>query len=87
MRKFIICTCHQIYSSDQIEKNEMGGACGTYGGEERCIQGLGGRLEKKKPLGRPRHRWEDNIKMDLQEVGWGGIGLNWLRVGTGGGHL
>jgi hypothetical protein len=27
--------------------------------------------EGKRPLGRPRHRWEDNIKMDLQEVGWG----------------
>jgi hypothetical protein len=29
------------------------------------------KLEKKKPLGRPRHRWENNIKMDLQELGWG----------------
>jgi len=36
--------------------------------------------------GRPRHRWEENIKMDLQEVGWGGIwaGLIRLRIGTGG---
>jgi len=32
---------------------------------------LVGRPEKKKPLARPRHRWEDNIQMDLQEVGWG----------------
>jgi hypothetical protein len=32
---------------------------------------LVGRLEGKRPLGRPRRRWEDNIKMDLQEVGWG----------------
>jgi len=30
---------------------------------------------KKKTLGRPRHRWEDNIKIDLQDVGWGG--MNW----------
>jgi hypothetical protein len=30
------------YSSNQIEKNEMDGACSTYGGKERCIQGLGG---------------------------------------------
>jgi hypothetical protein len=29
---------------------------------------LGGRTEGKRPLGRPRHRWEDNIKMDLREV-------------------
>ena len=36
-----------------------------------------GKPEGKSPLERPRHRWEDNIKMDLQEVGWGGawIGL------------
>ena len=32
---------------------------------------LVGRPEGKRPLGRPRRRWEDNIKMDLQEVGWG----------------
>jgi len=30
-----------------------------------------GKLEEERPLGRPRRRWEDNIKMDLQEVGWG----------------
>jgi hypothetical protein len=46
---------------------------------------LVGKPEGKRPLGRPRHRWEDNIRMDLQEVGCGG--LDWLRIGTGGGHL
>ena len=36
----------------------------------------------------PRRRWEDNIKMDLQEVGeGGGTGWSWLRIGTGGEHL
>jgi len=34
---------------------------------------LVGKRKGKRPLGRPRHRWDDNIKMDLQEVGWGGI--------------
>jgi len=38
-------------------------------------------LEGKKPLGRHRHRWEDNIKMDLQEVGWGG--MDWLELAEG----
>ena len=39
-------------------------------GEGRGVQRvLGGKPEGKRPLGRPRHRWEDNIKMDLQEVG------------------
>jgi hypothetical protein len=36
---------------------------------------LVGRPEGRRPLGRPRSRWEDNIKMDLQEVGWEGMDL------------
>ena len=39
----MICTRHPI-SGDKIEKNEMGGACSTYGGEERCVQGFGGEI-------------------------------------------
>jgi hypothetical protein len=44
-----------------------------------------GNPEGKRPLGRARRRWEDNIKMAIQEVGCGG--LTWLRIGTGGGLL
>ena len=40
--------------------------------------GFGGETEGKRPLGRPRRRWEDNIKMDLQEVGCGGMG--WMEL-------
>jgi hypothetical protein len=48
----------------------VGGVCGTHGGGERCLQGfVVGRTESKRPLGRPRRRWEDNIKMDLREIG------------------
>jgi hypothetical protein len=49
---------------------------------------LVGKPEGKRPLRRPRRRWEDNIKRDLQEVG-GVVGIGWsgLRIGTGGGHL
>ena len=47
----------------------MGGVCDTYGGRERCAQGFGGKPERKGPLGRPTRRREDNIKMELQEVG------------------
>jgi hypothetical protein len=44
--------------------------------------------EGKRPLGRPRHILENNIELDLQEVGWRAwTGLIWLRVGTGGRHL
>jgi len=37
-----------------------------------------GKPEGKRPLGRPRHRWEDNIKMNLQEVGCGG--MDWIKL-------
>ena len=37
-----------------------------------------GKPEGKRPLGRPRLRWEDNIKMDLQEVGCGG--MDWIEL-------
>jgi hypothetical protein len=40
------------------------------------IQVLVGKPEGKRPLGRPRHRWEDNVKMGLQEVGWVGLGMD-----------
>jgi hypothetical protein len=55
---------------DQIKKNEMGGACSTYGEERKGVDRvLLGKPEGKRPIGRPRHRWEDNIKMDLQDMG------------------
>jgi len=47
-----------------------------------------GKPEGKRPFGTPRHRWEDNIKMTLQEVGWGvWTGLIWVRIGTGSRHM
>jgi hypothetical protein len=54
-------------------------------GERRGVYGvLMGKPEGNRLLGRPGHRWEDNIKMDLQEVGWGAwTRLIWLRRGTG----
>ena len=49
---------------------------------------LEGKPEGKRLLGRPRCRWDDNIKMDLREVGGGGDEMwSWLRIGTDGGHL
>jgi hypothetical protein len=54
-----------------------------------AYRALVGKPEGRRPLGRARRRWEDNIKMDLREVEWGAawIGLMWLRIGTGGGFL
>ena len=48
------------------------------GGRERRVQGFGGKPEGKRQLGRPRRRWEDNIKMDLQEVGCGD--MDWIQL-------
>jgi hypothetical protein len=50
----------------------MGGACGTHG-EVRGAYILVGRPEGRRPLGRRRRRWEDNIKMDLREIGFGDV--------------
>jgi hypothetical protein len=49
---------------------------------------LVGKPNGKIPLGRPKRRWKDNVKMDLQEVGCGvWMGLSWLGIETGSGHL
>ena len=53
----------------------MGWACSAYGGEERRIRVLVGKPDGKRLFGILRRRWEDNIKMDLQEVGCGGMDL------------
>ena len=66
----------------------MGGSCGAYGGGGGVRMVLVGKPEGKRLLGRPRRRWEDNIKMDLQEVeGVMETGWSWLRIGRVGRHL
>jgi hypothetical protein len=59
-------TLHHISWDDEIKKNKTDGECGTYGGEERCIHDFGGETRRKWPLGRPRHRWKDTVKMYLK---------------------
>jgi hypothetical protein len=48
----------------------MGRACST-NGEKNAYRILVGKLEVKRQPGRPRRKWEDNIRMDLREIGWG----------------
>ena len=60
----------KYYSGDQISHNESGWARGTYGGRTGAGKVLVGTPEGNKPLERLIRRWEDNIKMDLQEVWW-----------------
>ena len=66
----------QYFSVDKIEKNEVGGTCSAHEGEDWHIQGFGGKTEEMRPLGKPRHRWTDINKLDLQEVGCGG--MDWI---------
>jgi hypothetical protein len=60
---------------DKIE-TEMGKACSKHGVDQRCIQDFGG--ETSGTENTPRRRWEDNITMDLQEVGCGA--MDWIDV-------
>jgi hypothetical protein len=62
----------------KIQKNAMGGACSAYGERRGVYRVLVGKSEGKRPLGRLRRRWENNIKMDLQEVGCGGT--DWMEL-------
>jgi hypothetical protein len=49
----------------------MGRACSTNGEKRNACKIWMGKPEGKRPLERPRRRWEDNIRMDLREIGWG----------------
>jgi hypothetical protein len=55
------------------------------GEEMELYKVLVGEPEGKRPLGRPRRRWEDGIRMDLREIGLGGV--DWIRLAHGGGLL
>ena len=56
----------------------MGAACSMYGARRGAYRVLVGKPEGKRPPGKPRRRWKDNIKMDLQEVGCGG--MDWIDL-------
>ena len=45
---------------------------------EKCTRFLVVKPEGNRPIGRPRYRWEDNIKVDLEEMGW--VGMDWVDV-------
>jgi hypothetical protein len=86
---------HNLYSSPdvirQIKSRRMrwAGQVARMGEGRNVYRVLVGKPEGKRPLGRPRRRWEDGIKLDLKEIGWGEVrsGFTWLRTGTGGGLL
>jgi hypothetical protein len=85
---------HNLYTSPDIIRQIKSGRMRWAGHVARLGEGrnvyrvLVGKPEGKRPLGRPRRRWEDGIKTDLREIGWGvWSGFNWLRIGTVGGLL
>jgi hypothetical protein len=56
----------------------MGGTCSTNGEKRNAYRLLVGKPEGRRPLGCSRRRWVDNIRMDLREVGWGGV--DWIDL-------
>jgi hypothetical protein len=85
---------HNLYSSPDITRQIKSRIMRWAGHVARIGEGrnvywvLVGKPEGKRPLGRPRRRWEDGIKMDLEEIGWGAwSGFTWLRIGIVGGLL
>jgi hypothetical protein len=93
-RKLHIGELHNLYPSPdiirQIKSRRMrwAGHVACMGQGRNVYRVLVGKPEGKRPLGRPRRRWEDGIKMDLGEIGWWvWSGFTWLRIGTAGGLL
>jgi hypothetical protein len=75
---------HNLYSSPdiirQVKSRRMrrAGHVAHMGEERKVYKVLVGKPEGKRPLGRPRQRWEDGIRMDLREIGLGGV--DWIRL-------
>jgi hypothetical protein len=56
----------------------IGEACSAHGGDDKCVQILVGKPERKRRHRRPRHRWEDDIKMDIREIVLEGV--DWTHL-------
>jgi hypothetical protein len=85
---------HNLYSSPDIIRQiksrimRWAGHVACMGKGKNMYRVLVGKPEGKRPLVRPRHRWEDGLKMDLRETGWGvWSGFIWIRIATVGGLL
>jgi hypothetical protein len=82
---------HDLYSSPSIirivKSRRWAGHVARKGEKRNVYRLLAGKPEGKRSLGRPRRRQMDNSKMDLVEIGQGGVVLVLVRIGTGGGLL
>jgi hypothetical protein len=76
---------HDLYSSASIiriiksRRMRWAGHVARMGEKRNAYRLLVGKPEGKRPVGRPRRRWVENIKMDLSEIGWGGV--DWIGLG------
>jgi len=93
-RKLHNAELNNLYSSPNIvlviksRRMRWAGHVARMGDGRGVYRVLAGKPEGKRPLRRPRRKWEYNIKTDLREVGCGGMDwMSWLRKGTRGGHL
>jgi hypothetical protein len=64
----LIFIFRKVQLDDRVEEDEMGGACSANGEKGEMCRLLVGKLEGKRPLGRPRRRWARNVKVDLGDV-------------------
>jgi hypothetical protein len=75
---------HNLYSSSNIirmiksKRMRWTGHVARMGEKRNAYRILVGKSEGKRPLGKPRHRWMDNVLMDLREIGWGG--MDWIDL-------
>jgi hypothetical protein len=75
---------HNLYCSSSIiriiksRRMTWSGHVARIGEKRNAYRISVGKLEGKRPLGRPRRRWKDNIRMDLREIGWGG--MDWIDL-------
>jgi hypothetical protein len=77
MRNFIICTNPRI-SLGKSRRMRWAGNVARMGEDRKVYKVLVGKPEGKGPLGRPRCRWEDGVRMDLREIGLEGV--DWFRL-------
>jgi hypothetical protein len=64
----------------EVEEDKMSGSRSTNGEKKIAYSLMVGKPERKRPLGRPRRRWVDNIRMDQGEVGWDDVD-GWIILG------
>jgi hypothetical protein len=64
--------------NNQVKEEVIDKACSTHGAEGEYTQDFGEKARRKEPLEKPRHRWEDNIKMDLRRIRWGD--MDWIHL-------